>query len=103
MGPEDRDIVGAVTGFLKAVEEDPRVGPAHISLFMALLQAYKSQEMKTPISVFSRDLMKLAKISAGGTFRKCIWDLHEFGFIRYVPSYNPLLGSLVYFLKQPQG
>lgn len=92
----------AITGFLKVIEDDPRIGPVHISLFMAILNAYKAQDMKIPISIFSRDLMKVAKISAGATFRKCIWDLHELGLIKYVPSFNPLLGSLIYILKLEQ-
>jgi hypothetical protein len=90
----------AVTEFLKNIEDDPRIGPGHISLFLAILQVYKCQEMNIPVSAFSKDLMRMAKISAAGTFRKCIWDLHEFGFINYIPSYNPLLGGLIYLLKR---
>lgn len=79
--------------------EDPRIGPSHISLFVSILVAYHSQGYAIPISVFSRDLMKQAKISATGTYHKCMRDLKDYGYIKYTPSYNPVLGSLIYILK----
>ena len=39
--------------------------------------------------------MKLSKISAFGTYHKCIKELQEFGYIEYIPSFNPYKGSLV--------
>jgi hypothetical protein len=58
----------------------------------------KSSAQGNPISIFSRDLMKQAKISAIGTYYKCISDLKSGGYIRYTPSYNPFLGSLIYII-----
>jgi len=52
-----------------------------------------------PVSVYSRYLMKQAKISAGGAYHRCMRDLKDAGYIRYIPSYNPVLGSLIYLLK----
>ena len=48
----------------------------------------------------ARNLMKQAKISAMGTYHKCMRDLKEAGYIRYIPSYNPVLGSLIYLIQQ---
>lgn len=93
------DFDTALYGFMNMVREDPRIGPSHISLFMAILIAYRSQEYRMPVSVYSRDLMKQAKISASGTYHRCMRDLKEYGYIKYVPSYNPILGSLIYLLK----
>ena len=90
----------ALYGFMDMVRDDPRIGPSHISLFMAILYAYKGQEYERPLSVYSRELMKQAKISAMGTYHKCMRDLKEAGYIQYIPSYNPVLGSLVYLGKQ---
>lgn len=33
------------------------------------------------------------------TYQRCMMDLKQFGYIRYFPSYNPFLGSLVYLLE----
>ncbi len=81
--------------FMNEVREDGRIGPSHISLFMAILQCADRQG-ENPVCVFSRDLMPLAKISGSATFNKNIWELHNYGYIRYIPSYNHFLGSMIY-------
>ncbi len=88
--------------FQSIIVDDPRIGPTHISLFIAILHFANEQEFKSPISVFSKELMKHAKISGIATYTKCIQELKELGFINYVPSYNPILGSLIYLLKSNQ-
>jgi hypothetical protein len=84
--------------FVERAGEDPRMGPSHISLYLAILFVYRSSGYYSPVSIYSRTLMKLAKFSSAGTYHRCIGDLRDGGFIRYVPSYNPVLGSLVYVL-----
>jgi hypothetical protein len=85
-------------GFMNMVREDPRIGPSHISLFLAILITHRSQGYEMPVAVYSRDLMKQAKISATGTYHKCLRDLKDCGYIKYIPSYNPVLGSLIYVI-----
>ena len=93
------DFGVAASGFLNQIKNNPRVGPTHISLFMTILSSAEKQKLEEPISAFSKDLMQRAKISGIATYHKCVQDLQELGFIKYVPSYNPLLGSLFYILK----
>lgn len=90
----------ALEEFQSRIADNPQIGPSHISLFIAILHAAASQGFTSPISVFSRDLMKGAKIYGVATYHKCMQELKELGFIEYVPSYNPLLGSLVYLQMQ---
>jgi len=82
--------------FMEKVSDDPRIGPAHISLFVAILNFWKLQAFASPVSVFGRDLRKFAKIGGNSLYHRCMRDLKEFGYIGYVPSFNPALGSLVY-------
>ena len=82
--------------FLRSIREDGRIGPTHISLFVAILQYAEERGMHNPICVFSKDLMPSAKISTMGTYNKNMWELHEYGYIRYIPSYNHFLGSLIF-------
>jgi hypothetical protein len=96
---EVKDFNGLLVDFLNIAVSDPRISPAHISLYVAILYHYKTQEYKLPITIYSRDLMGLAKISAGNTYHKCVQELHRYGYIQYLPSYNPLLGSLIYPIK----
>jgi hypothetical protein len=92
------DLQSAICSFMDRVGEDHRVGPTHISLFMAILYFYRKQEYRMPIYVYRKELMKQAKISAIATYHKTMQDLKLCGYIGYVPSYNPVLGSLVYLI-----
>lgn len=93
------DFNSAFKDFLNAVTGDPRLGPLHISLYAAILHFYNVQEERVPVSVFGKDLMLYAKISSNNTYHRIIRELHQYGYIHYVPSYNPVLGSLIYPLK----
>jgi hypothetical protein len=87
----------SLSKFLKGIRDDGRIGPTHISLFLAILQYAEERQLQDPICVFSKELMELAKISGAGTYYKNIWQLHEYGYIHYIISYNHFLGSLIYF------
>lgn len=93
------DFNSAINDFLDVVIEDPRMGPLHISLYVAILHFYSEQQGQTPVSVFGKQLMKQAKISSHDTYHRYIRELHQYGYVHYIPSYNPLLGSLIYPLK----
>lgn len=88
-----------VFDFMMVIGEDPRIGPSHISLYMAILLVYQQQNYRMPFAIISKDLMKKAKIAARGTYHKCLRDLRELGYIKYEPSYNPMSGSLIYLGK----
>ena len=82
--------------FLSDARNDGRIGASHITLFIAILQYAEERQGENPVCVFSKELMPLAKISGSATFNKNIWDLHHYGYIRYIPSYNHFLGSLIF-------
>ena len=92
------DFTIFLDGFMDMIGEDPRIGPSHISLYLAILCSYKNQQSRMPVSAYKRDLVKQAKMSSR-TYHKCMSDLQGYGYIRYTPSYNPVLGSLIYLLK----
>jgi hypothetical protein len=74
--------------FFNAIGNDPRIGVSHISLYCALLQKSNEPGCEAMLYFLKADIMKIAKISALGTFHKCIRDLHNYGYIKYQPSYN---------------
>lgn len=92
-------LIPELTGFLTAIREDNRISPVHISLFMAIVQHWDESNCQSPICIFSRDLMQLAKISGVATYHRSMRELHEYGYISYEPSYNHFSGSLVYILS----
>ncbi|HRN55636.1 MAG TPA: hypothetical protein PLL71_04260 [Agriterribacter sp.] len=89
--------------FLKAVREDPRISTAHISLYVSLISLWRERSFDRPLYVFSHEIMPRCKIAGTATYHRSIKELHEYGYIKYVPSYNHFLGSLVYFVPIPSG
>lgn len=84
-----------LTGFYDRIQQDDRLNPTHISLYLALFQFWNLNHFQNPISISRNEMMRLSKISALGTYHKCIKQLQEFGYIEDIPSFNPYKGSLV--------
>lgn len=84
------------TAFYNQVNEDSRIGTTHISLYMALLQQWNLTGRRNPFPIQRETVMKAAKISARFTYNKCINNLQEFGYIKYLPSPNSFTRSIIY-------
>ena len=85
--------------FFKAISSDPRIGLSHICLYCTLLQFFHLQDETDPVLIKSDEVMKTSKIAGLATYHRCIRELHDFGYIRYVPSYNHRKKSKVYLLS----
>jgi hypothetical protein len=92
-----------LSGFFQKVAVDNRLNPTHVSLYMAIFQFWNANHFHNPVSISRQELMKISKISAKATYHKCIKDLHTFGYIQYMPSFNPFKGSLVYLSDLQSG
>lgn len=88
-----------LSDFFLAIEKDARISITHIGVYAALLEYWKAQEFRNPMTVFSYDIMSLAKISTRATYFKCIRDLNEFGYVSYEPSFNRNSASKIHFIK----
>ena len=86
-----------LSDFFSAIEKDCRVGITHIAIYSALLQYRQEQGPANPVTAFSYDIMRIAKVSAAATYYKCIKELDEYGYIKYVPSFKRNRGSRIYF------
>ena len=80
--------------FFRAIAEDPRITPLHISLYMALLYLKELRPIGE-LRVYSCEVMRLAKISSPNTYRKGMRDLDAFGYMIFEPSFDPAQGSKV--------
>lgn len=87
-----------LSSFLVMVKEDPRINTGHISLYVSLLYYWQQKKYENPIALFRRDLIPFCKISGSATYHKSMRDLHQFGYIEYIPSFNRFEGSSVYFI-----
>jgi hypothetical protein len=82
--------------FLKTVEDDPRIGTAHIAVYAALFERWCENKGEDPVSFSRPEIMKSAKIQSRATYHSCMRTLHDYGYIRYSPSHHPVLGSMVF-------
>lgn len=101
------DETALIAGFFSAIREDCRISTTHIGIYVALVTYWRMQGAISPIYAFSRDIMKIAKISAPGTYHKRIKELAEYGYITYEPSFDRTEGSMIFFREtlanQPGG
>lgn len=88
--------------FMKAIQSDGRIGATHIAIYAALLMCWRESDYRQPLIVYSYEVMKIAKIRAPSTYYSVLADLHEFGYLRYEPSFNKYRGSRIY-LNQNDG
>lgn len=88
--------VKEITEFMDRAWSDSRLGPMHVSLYMAILYCWLQQGGAGPARVSGKELMPLAKIGGSTPMYKSLRELHEFGYIRYQPSFNPAEKSKVY-------
>ena len=87
-----------LTGFFWNVSRDYRLNPTHISLYMALFQQWNLHRFRNPISITREEVMATSRIHSRVTYHKCLRELHAWGYLHYMPSYNHYRGSLVYML-----
>ena len=84
-----------LTGFFIRIASEETIYPTHISLYLALFQSWNVNRFKNPISISRDEMMKASRIASKATYHKCIKELQQFGYIEYIPSFNPYKGSLV--------
>ena len=87
--------MGLLEKFMARAKDDPRIGMTHISLYAALVALIPIRQ-EHPLCVFARDVMPYCKLYSKYTYNRTLRQLHEFGYVHYVASYNHFLGSLVY-------
>ena len=90
------NYIKLLAGFFEKVSIDDRLNPSHISMYVSIFQLWNANRFKNPISISRSMIMRVCKVSSNATYHKCIRELNEFGYLKYVPSYNPYKGSIVF-------
>ncbi|WP_426672114.1 hypothetical protein ACPPVU_12870 [Mucilaginibacter sp. McL0603] len=85
-----------IAGFFEAIRNDGRICITHIGIYAALVQYWQENDFAHPMEAYSYEIMRLAKISASTTYHKCVRDLHDFGYLRYEPSFKRNQRSRIY-------
>lgn len=87
-----------VAFFAKAID-DPKIGTAHISLYLAIVSLWQQQGGKSPLLLFSKAVMKTAKIASSATYVRLMKALCEGGYLAYEPSYYKGIPSKIHVLS----
>lgn len=85
--------------FFARIENDFRLRPTHLSIYSALFFMWNRCRWKNPISVSRAELMSLSKVGGTSTYYRCMHELHQFGYIVYMPSKDSIMGSLVRMIE----
>jgi hypothetical protein len=92
------ELYTPLAGFFAAIKKDCRISVTHIGIYAAVLQYWQQQGCPVPLQVYSYELMEVAKISSKTTYHQYIRDLHDYGYIKYEPSFKRNARSKVYVL-----
>ena len=84
-----------LTAAIERLSRDDSLNPSHVSLYIALFYQWNINRFNNPISVSRTDTMTVSKIGSKSTYHKCMRDLNDKGYLIYLPSHNPLKGSLI--------
>ncbi len=93
------ELFPPLTDFYNAIADDVRIGPLHISVYIALLQQWNLNGGINPIKVSRDMIMKQTKINARHSYNKFMNNLNEYGYIRYHPSVNGYRRSKVFLVN----
>ena len=91
-----------ISAFYKAAQEDVQISTTHISLYFALLHQWMAGKCVNPFQIKRASIMQTARISSRFTFNKGMWLLHDSGYIKYIPSHNPEIDSMVCLVQLPE-
>jgi hypothetical protein len=72
--------------FFELAREDPKMSAAHVSLYFALRCEWELQCCPEQMVIGREEVMLQARIAGRSTFQKCLHDLHDGGYVKYLPA-----------------
>lgn len=92
-----------ITALYAKIAEDSRITVWHISLYMSMLILWQRGGFDKQVKISRDRLMTMARFKSITTYHKCISNLRDFGYIKYLPTYDCYAGSVVEIItKMPQ-
>lgn len=90
---------GSFREYLFMLARDKRLTVWHISVLFAIMQLCQQDDVfGTTIFISRAKVMRLALIKSAMTYHKCMAQLQQYGYVLYLPSYHPEVGSRVFLL-----
>ncbi len=88
-----------LNGFFARLAEDKRMSSYHISLYFALFQQWNADRFGEQFVITRSETMEMSRLGSVNTYARCMKELSEWGYIRYIPSSNLHSGSRVSCIK----
>ena len=89
------NYISHLSQFYQRLPDDQRFTPHHLSLYMAVFQAWNTARFAASFYVDRTELMNLSKIGSVNTYIRCLKNLHDWNFINYQPSRSMSIGSRI--------
>lgn len=67
-------------------------------MYLGLFQLWNKNRFENPVDIVRKEVMLLSRIGSTHSYYKTIKDLHEWGYIEYIPSKNPLRNSVLHMI-----
>ena len=84
-----------LSSVFEMIAGDKRLSASHVSLYLTLFQFWNLNRFENPISINRYEVMRTCKIGSYTTYHRCLRELSEWNYIKYHPSHNPMIGSLI--------
>ena len=84
-----------LNGFFARLSEDKRMSSYHISLYFALFQQWNADRFCEQFVITRTETMEISRLGSVNTYARCMRELSEWGYIKYIPSSNIHSGSRV--------
>lgn len=81
--------------YLFRINQDDRLTVYHLTIILAIIQAAIEQKSDSVVRISRSKLLTTSLIRTHPTYHKYLYDLQNFGYIKYTPSYHPIVGSTV--------
>jgi hypothetical protein len=92
---ETTNYIKHLTGVYNSISRDTRLNPSHISLYMAIFQLWNMNRFPEIFYIDRAEAMQLSKIGSQSTYHKCIRELDQWTYLKYLPSRNHFKGSMI--------
>lgn len=97
------DTAKPIHDFTAGIAADPRIRVTHMAVFLAIYQQWLAEGTGGPVCFLGRDMMVASKISSSVTYHRAIRALHEYGYLKYQPSFSKLRGNKVWLKMKNDG
>lgn len=89
-----------LTVFFRKSQKDPSISTTHIALYVSLVWLWDKQGCQGSLSLYSHQIMAVAKIASSATYVRAMADLHRLKYVNYMPSYYWKTPSRIELIKQ---